>query len=132
MPMGLNNFIQSGFSKADLLPVRHELYAANGEKINVKGAILLRISGTSSNGDVHSAAVMTYISPSTNRFYLSREAMIHLNVISKDFPKIGATIDEASIGCPLEICGCPNRTLPSGRHFRSIVHLRTMRECVIG
>lgn len=112
---GLNNFLQSGFSESDLLPVRHGLYAANGEKIPVNGAILLRLSGTSNEGDAHSAAVMTYISPSTNRFYLSREAMIQLNVISKDFPKIGATVQEAVIGCSIEPCGCPRRSLPPGR-----------------
>jgi len=120
---GRNDFLQHGFSKSDLIPVKHTLYAANRERISVDGAILLRLTGTTNNGDTCTAAVMTYVSPSANQFYLSRDALIQLNVISKDFPRVGAAIREESVDggakhviASLEhSCECPARTLPPQR-----------------
>eukprot|EP00111_Clytia_hemisphaerica_P011054 TCONS_00032366-protein len=84
---GLSDFIRCGFNVNDLIPVKHTLYAANKEKIDVSGAILLRLQGTDSAGQTRMAAVMTYVSPNTQRFYLSREALVQLGVIRKDFPR---------------------------------------------
>ena len=113
---GMKNFLQTGFTESDLIPVKHSLYAANKEKIQVSGAILLRLSGTEANGRNCSAAVMTYISPSTNRFYLSREALVQLDVISSNF-ELGATqqLQQSVITKETKICGCPNRELPPPR-----------------
>ena len=73
----------------DLLPVRHTMRAANRAAIEIDGAILLRISGESSNGTTYEAAAMVYISPSTNAFFLSKDVMVQLGVISPSFPEIG-------------------------------------------
>ena len=40
---------------------------------------------------------MAYISPSTSKFYLSRDALVQLNVISSGFPKIGGASEESTI-----------------------------------
>lgn len=112
---GLSNFLQAGFTTADLIPVRHSLYAANKEKIPISGAILLRLSGSSSTGQNHTAAVMTYISPSSNKFYLSREALVQLDVISQTFPQLGGALHQSAIHDQPASCDCPKRTKPPSR-----------------
>ena len=84
-------FLKSGFSMKDLIGVHHAMEAANTAPINIDGAIILRLTGCSESGDEVEAAVMTYISPDAKRFYLSREAMMQLGVISRSFPQIGAS-----------------------------------------
>ena len=112
---GLQKFFQSGFKKPDLIPVKHELFAANKEKIPVLGAILLKLSGYSPDGNPHSAGVMVYVRPSTNRFYVSRDALIQLNVISKDFPRLGAATSTENATIEVNQCDCTKRTTPPPR-----------------
>ena len=118
---GLSDFLRSGFKESDLIPVKHTLYAANKEKIDVAGAILIRLSGVDSNGELRSAAIMAYVSPRTQRFYLSKEALVQLDVIPRDFPRIGSASENCVVedknhsDTPLAPCGCPKRTLPPQR-----------------
>ena len=65
------------------------LRAANRAAIEIDGAILLCISGESSNGTTYEAAATVYISPSTNAFFPSKDVMVQLGVISPSFPEIG-------------------------------------------
>jgi hypothetical protein len=59
---------------------------------------------------------MAYISPDTTRFYLSRNALIQLDVITRDFPRIGAATEASPIeSSPQASCGCPARTIPPSR-----------------
>ena len=58
---------------------------------------------------------MTYVSPETESFYLSREALIQLNVIPKIFPEIGAAQEISTMEHKKSPCGCPTRTLPPER-----------------
>ena len=109
---GLQNFLHCGFTEAALIPVKHHLFAANREEIPVVGAIVLRLSGATPEGATHSAAVMTYVSPSTNRFYLSRDAMVQLKVISYDFPRLGAALSNTAVEDHHQSCECPERMLP--------------------
>jgi len=117
------SFLKAGFCLKDLIPVRHNLKAANTAPIKIDGAILIRLSGTSDNGDCVEAAVMTYISPDTNNFYLSRECMIQLGIINKDFPKVGTAFSSnpdtheniaelAGDDTLYAACGCLKRELP--------------------
>ena len=111
----LADFYRCGFTDSDLLPVKRAMVAANQEEIEIVGAIFLRLSGKDNLGNVHTAVVMAYVSPSTNKFYLSREALVQLGVISKDFPRVGAFMES----CPIEVgiadCSCPARSLPPTR-----------------
>ena len=66
------------------------MQAANSEEIDIAGAIFIRLSGRDTSGVMHTAPAMAYVSSSTDKMYLSREALIQLGVISRDFPKIGA------------------------------------------
>ena len=88
--------------------------AANKVEIPVSGAILLRLSGVSPTGDTHSAAVMTYISPSSKSFCLSEQALIQLNVIPKTFPRLGGALQQSAIN-GIGPCDCPKRTKAQAR-----------------
>ena len=66
-------------------------------------------------GKCHIAKVMVYISPCTNKFFLSRDACIKLGIISRDFPRIGATIESCTIHEELQTCDCVPRTPPPDR-----------------
>jgi hypothetical protein len=84
---GLQGFYRCGFTDSDLLPVKRTMRAANMEEIEISGAVFVRLTGTDSSGKKHTAPVMTYVSPSTEKFYLSREALVQLGVIPKKFPQ---------------------------------------------
>ena len=64
------------------------------------------------NGKVHMAKKMVYISPCTDRFFLSRNDSIKLGFISRDFPRIGATIESCTVHEELQTCDCIPRTPP--------------------
>ena len=122
-------FLRCGLTIADLIPVNHNMKAANSAPIEIDGAILLRLSGQSSSGKSWEARVMVYISPQANSFFLSKEAMVQLGVIPPSFPSIGSTIvqqqsdiaaartNSTPAGKPAPCksgvaeCGCPVRTV---------------------
>ena len=67
----------------------------------------------------HCATVRAYVSPDAKVFYLSKEALIQLQVIPKDFPKIGSATHHEVGGVAGKVgdaefaeCGCRKRTLP--------------------
>ena len=86
----LRGFILAGFKKSDLIPIKHSMTAANKLPIKIEGAIIIRLSGKDANGDIHECAVIVYVSPDVDDFFLSEEAMKQLAIIPKDFPRIGA------------------------------------------
>ena len=82
--------IESGFRITDLIPVSHNMKSANLSPISIDGAILLRLNGRTADNIIIEAAVMVYISPDANTFYLSMEAMVQLRIVPKTFPQVGA------------------------------------------
>ena len=70
-------------------------YLSNGQcvqqtwmKSKLQGAIFVRLHGKDACGKKHTARVMVYVNPSTEKFYLSREeALIQLGVIPKVFQR---------------------------------------------
>ena len=95
----LQDFYRCGFKDCDLLPVRRTMVAANSEEIKIVGAIFVRISGVDAIGTKHTAPIIAYVSPSTQKLYLSREALIQLGVISRNFPKVGAAVESSAVEC---------------------------------
>ena len=84
-------YLRCGFVMEDLIPVNHNMKAANKAPIEIDGAILLRLAGKSSCDESWEAAVMVYISPQANSFFLSKEAMVQLGIIPSSFPCVGST-----------------------------------------
>ncbi len=120
---GLDGFYASGFQDSDLRPVRRSIHAANKEEIEIVGAVFLRLTGIADDGTQHTAAVMVYITPCTSKFFLSREALIQLRVIPKNFPKVGSVpesseVSASTVDTGIAPCGCPLRQLPPGRPNR--------------
>lgn len=81
----------------DLSKVKRKMYAANNVGINILGAIFVRLTGYDNNGTKHDSAEMLYESDSTNKFYLSRHAMVQLKIIDSEFPKVGAKVNSVSV-----------------------------------
>lgn len=48
----------------------HTLYADNKKKIDILGAILIQLSGTTGDRDLQNAAVMAHFSSNTWQFYI--------------------------------------------------------------
>ena len=119
-------YLSAGFTMNDLIPVKHNMKAANGVNIQIDGAVLIRLSGKLISGDPISCAVMAYVSPDANYLYLSKEAMIQLRIIDPEFPKIGAVssnqvsgIDEGTdYESVYAECGCLKREMPPEKPSR--------------
>ena len=86
----LQDFLAAGFTTEDLIPVSLDLIAANKSPIDIAGAVMLRLSGTSTLGAQVSCASMVYISAAAKGFYLSCESMIDLGIIPPNFPSVGS------------------------------------------
>ena len=92
--------------------------AANKEQLTLFGAVFVRLSGSLEETRNVKTGALVYVSPDTDKFYLSREVLKDLKIIDENFPKIQVN----SIAAPLaerngrEIneaaCGCKIRTLP--------------------
>ena len=121
-------YLNSGFSMKDLIPVTHNMKAANSAQIYIEGAFLIRLSGKATNNKICEATVMVYVSVHAHSFFLSKEAMVQLGIITSSFPQIGSIdhnivstepknvvmcIEDASISGRAE-CGCPRRKPPPG------------------
>jgi len=107
---------------SDLIPVSMKMHAANEGAINIHGAVILRITGTSPSGDALNSHQIVYITDSTDKFFLSRSACSDLGIISSSFPTIGeaAPIPSSSTSSETETtttttrnnespCDCPTR-----------------------
>ena len=114
------------FSERDLIPVTMKMHAANDNKIKIIGAVILRISGTSSHGEHIETRQITYVTPDSDKFFLSKEACIKLGMITNLFPEIGE-VKNVELGSEVTIteephtgsqsnisncCDCPKRQLP--------------------
>ena len=120
-------YLNSGFSMKDLIPVTHNMKAANSAPIYIEGAFLIRLSGKATNNKICEATVMVYVSVHAHSFFLSKEAMLQLGIITSLFPQIGSIdhsivstepknvmcIEDDSISGRAE-CGCPRRKPPPG------------------
>ena len=114
--LGLKTFNKFGLKKSNLVPVKGRMNAINGEGINIIGAVFLRLEGTdATTGQPVQTAVMAHVSESTERFYISRQAMRELGIIAHDFPKVQARAVNAAtskIESEFAPCGCPKHFLP--------------------
>ena len=123
--IGLKVVQRLGFTRSDLLPVEHRMSAANRMAINIIGAVILRLKGTDSKQHIQSKQIC-YVTPDTEKFFLSRETCIDLCIIPPSFPIVGEAPNmsydsAASVSPPNSVegttngqdeCKCPKRSLP--------------------
>ena len=74
------------------------LRAANAAPIRIDGATIVRLAGTTNSGSTIEAATIVYISPDTDNFFLSKDVMIQLGIVGKDFPRVGSAHDIKHVG----------------------------------
>jgi hypothetical protein len=91
------------------------MHTANNDCIKILGALLLRMSSKDSSGQVVETRQMTYVTDSSDKLFLSREACINLGIITDNFPEIHASQQYSAAALNGEDkapCGCPARQLP--------------------
>ena len=104
-----------GLNRRHLLPVNMKMTAANRGKIDIIGALALRISGTSPSKKLLETHQMVYFTTSTDRLFLSKQACIALGMIPSSFPTIGGTSINTAGDSPSPdtlACNCPRRQPP--------------------
>ena len=109
-----------GFSERNLIPVTLKMHAANNRNIKILGACVLRFSGKNSTGEMLETRQLVYITDSSDKLFLSREACSALGIITDSFPRIGETKTDIDVSTNLvgsnviqnTICECPKRELP--------------------
>ena len=117
--LGLKTLHTLGLKKSSLVPVSGNMSAINGEGINILGAIFLRLEGLdNSSGQRVQTAVMAHVTESTDRFFISQQAMRELGIIPQDFPKVRASAQNAatvSDELGVAACGCLKHSPPPER-----------------
>ena len=101
-------------SRKDLIPVTMTMRAANRQRIPILGALIVRLQGHESS---RSTKQMVYITSSSDKFFLSRDACAALGIISRTFPSVeecSSTIVEPA-GVEPHPCSCPPRRKPPPR-----------------
>ena len=114
-----------GLTEKELIPVKMQMHAANSNRIDILGAVILRLSGRSKSGGTHMTKQIVYVTTDADKFFLSREACIQLHMISDKFPTVGEVNEITKVdSLPIEKesmkvesaitspCECPRRQMP--------------------
>ena len=109
------------FSTDDLLSVPVNL--ANKARIEITGAVVLRLRASYSANDRQSCATMVYVSPAAHGFYLSREAMVDLGIVPVDLPSISPL--------PPIPASAPSTDGPPGPRNQQDCGLRASNSCCV-
>ena len=101
--------------------------AANNSGISILGAVILRVTGTTTPEQHLTTRQIAYVTNESDRLFISRETCQDLGIISERFPTIGEThspqhnhtattsvgsADETCQQPKLQACDCPQRQAP--------------------
>jgi len=112
---GLKVVQRLGLREEQLIPVTMRMHGANNDGIRILGALLLRISCINSTGQTVATKQMTYVTDSSDKLFLSREACTTLGIIPDNFPCAHASAfcnTDSAHEPSVAPCGCPTRQLP--------------------
>ena len=125
---GVKLLHQLGLQIHHLIPVTMKMTAANENRIRILGALILRISGNTTNATNLQTRQIVYFTDSSDKLYLSKQACVSLGMITDKFPTIGEvhntcltnddmiTEETAPITNPWSPltapCSCPRRQPP--------------------
>ena len=114
-----------------------EMHTANDNGIKILGAVILRLTGNSTNGKNVQTRQITYVTDESDKLFISREACVKLGIIPSSFPTIGeafkpdscSNVDENLIPgsrSPLADstqtnCECPRRQFTTCKTFQVTV-----------
>lgn len=74
---GVKIIYKLGLKHSDLIPVTMKMEAANKKGINILGAAVLRLSGRDTKNNHIETRQLTYITDSSDKFYISKEACMY-------------------------------------------------------
>ena len=74
---GVNILHPLGLTEDDLIPVTMKMHAANNNRITILGATVLRFSGKSETDKIINTRQIVYITDSSSKIFLSREACVY-------------------------------------------------------
>ena len=75
-----------GLNERNLILVTLKMHAANYGNIKILGATVLCFSGTESAGEMFETRQVVYITDSSDKLFLSREACTAFSIITDNFP----------------------------------------------
>ena len=117
---GTNLLFKLGLNMRHLSKTRLQMTAANGNNLDIIGAIALRLSDSTSQGGIETRQIV-YICRDTSDFFLSRGACVELGIVPPDFPngcqKRQSTAEVSACNVASEssmtaTCDCPRRQPP--------------------
>ena len=110
---GIKVINKLGLYEQNLIPVTMKMHAANNNGISILGAIILHFTGKNRHGDEFKTQQMTYVTNSSDKLFLSREACADLGIISKNFPMVNEYNNaDTQFGIHTKSdteCNCPKR-----------------------
>ena len=89
--IGIGAVSRLGLARENLIPVSMKMHAANNKDIRILGAAILRFSGRDKDQNRLETRQVVYVTDSSDKMFLSREACVALGMLSKTFPTIGET-----------------------------------------
>ena len=89
-----------GLSNKDLISVNMRMHSADNCDIPILGAIILRLSGRDQLSNERMTRQIVYITYSTDKLFLSREACVDLGIIPVQFPIVGVVPAQADYPTP--------------------------------
>ena len=108
----MNVIHRLGLSENALIPVTTSMHAANNSSIHILGAVILRFSGKSKQGQQLETRQIVYVTEESNKLFFSRETCEALGMISGSFPTVGESVPaQQTIQTPAA-CNCPRRQKP--------------------
>ena len=117
---GTNLLSKLGLTERYLSKTRLQMSAANGNNLDIIGAIALRLSDSASPSGTETHQIV-YICRDTSDFFLSRGACVTLGIVPRNFPGVGqshqplaevSTCSAASESPMTAACECPRRQPP--------------------
>ena len=116
---GIKVIRRLGLRQLDLLPVDMKMRTAIKGGIRIIGAAIIRFSGRGERGQVIETRQMTYVTDSSDKLFLSKEACIALGIIPDTFPTLGTTQPAHQVETQAALqdgsggtCDCPRRQQP--------------------
>ena len=114
---GLKVIHPLGLRESDLMPVTMQMRTANNLGIKILGATVLRMSAKNPEGKTLETRQMTYITDTSDKLFLSREACSALGIINDTFPTVGSEFNQhthitSALHEQPKVCDCPKRTSP--------------------
>ena len=101
-----------GFRDRDLLGVEHRMNAVNQHSIDISGTVILRLTGLDKGGHQLQTTQICYVTPDTDKLYLSREACVDLGLISSSFPTFGEALSVTAVDKHVRM-SCPVKDIQS-------------------